>query len=92
VYISEWDWDDDNVEHIAEKGLRPRDIDQVWEENPKYRRNKKHRAASHQMIGPDFGGRFVTAFIRQDAVRSGLWRVITARESDVSEMEWWRRN
>lgn len=92
LYIAEWEWDDGNTEHIAQRGLTPADIEDVWLENPKYRRNRNQRAASHQMIGPDRGGRYLTVFIRQTEKDEGLWRTVTARESTAPEIEWWRKS
>jgi hypothetical protein len=52
----EWMWDDENREELHFHGLNRRIVEQVAEEKPRFRRNKKNRAATHQMIGPDFSG------------------------------------
>jgi len=92
VYIAEWEWDDANVEHTAEHGIRPADVENVWSDRPKYRRNRLGRAATHQMIGPDGGGRLVAAFIREADASEGRWRVITARRATGAESKWWELN
>ena len=66
MYIGGWTWLDEDVEHLARHGVTPLDVLAVWRGDPKYRRNKKNRAASHQMIGPDQGGLFFAIFIRED--------------------------
>src|SRR5258706_1144277 len=58
MYIEEWNWLDEDVEHLASHGVRPSDVLAVWREEPRYRRNRRNRAASHQMIGPDGQGGF----------------------------------
>lgn len=92
MYIAEWDWRDEDIEHMARHGVRPANVLAVWRELPKYRRNRKGRAASHQMIGPDRGGLFFTIFIRQDDVTTGLWRAITGRNAVQAERAWWERS
>lgn len=92
MYISEWNWVDEDVAHMARHGVRPEDVLAVWQEEPKYRRNRKSRAASHQMIGPDQGGRFYAIFIRQDDLTEGLWRAITGRRATAAEEAWWKRS
>jgi hypothetical protein len=91
VWIAEWLWDDENVEHIARHGLRPWHVHDVWLGDPRFRRNRKGRAATHQMIGPEPGGRFLAAFIAPEPGRPGLWRVVTAREATETERRWWEK-
>lgn len=88
-YISEWAWDDSNVDHMAEHAVAPADIEAVWSGEPKFRRNKRDRAASHQMIGPGGGGRRIAAFILEADASEGRWCVITARVATGAESKWW---
>jgi hypothetical protein len=90
VYIAEWNWLDEDVEHLARHGVQPHHVLAVWREAPRYRRNRKDRAASHQMIGPDGGGAFFAIFIRQDEIVTGLWRAITGRNATAAERAWWK--
>jgi hypothetical protein len=92
MYIEDWNWLDEDVEHVAAHGVTPADVLSVWREAPKYRRNRKNRAASHQMVGPDGGGAFFAIFIRQDGNLEGLWRAITGRSANDIERAWWRRS
>ncbi len=91
MLVAEWQWDDENVAHIARHGLRPRDIRQVAENDPRFRRNRKGRAATHQMVGPDDGGRFVAAFLVAVPGTPGRWRVVTARPATPAERQWWEK-
>lgn len=88
MHIAEWQWDDGNVAHMAEHGVRPLDVEDVWYGRPRFRRNKHGRAASHQMIGPNTGGTCYAVFIVR--VEDGLWRVVTARRATDPEIDWWR--
>lgn len=90
MYIAEWNWLDEDAEHLAAHGVQPGHVLAVWREAPRYRRNRKNRAASHQMIGPDRGGEFFTIFIRQDEMITGLWRAMTGRHATVAERAWWK--
>ena len=92
MYISGWTWLDEDVEHLARHGVRPSDVLSVWREAPKYRRNRKNRAASHQMLGPDAGSRFFAIFIREDELYRGQWRPITGRLATDAERAWWKRS
>lgn len=92
MYIAEWEWREDNIKHLSAHGVQSRDVLAVWREQPKYRRNRKNRAASHQMIGPDEGGRFFAIFIREDETLAGLWRAITGRVAVPAERAWWERS
>jgi hypothetical protein len=90
IRIEGWDFDDANIEELAAHGLTPELVDQVLENGGRFRRNKKRRAASHQMIGSDGGGRFWVVCI----VETGpcIWRPITGWSAADHEIEWWRRS
>lgn len=92
VWIAEWAWDDDAIEHLARHGVTPWDVYEVWEGTPKYRANRRGRAATHQMIGPTKGGAVVAAFIVEVPGVPGRWRPVTARPATRAEREWWERS
>jgi hypothetical protein len=73
MFIAEWEWTDETVEHIGRHGARPGDVLDVWEGRPKFRQNRRGRAATHQMIGPGRGGAFFAVFIRQSELYEGVW-------------------
>lgn len=87
LWIGEWDWDDGNLDELARHGLDPLVVVQVSEEHPKFRANRKRRAASHQMIGPDHGGRFWTVCIV--CLHGERWRAVTGWTSTARERAWY---
>ena len=91
MYISEWEWDDSNEAELTYHGCSRRIVEQVWLERPKYRRNKHHRAASHQMIGPDKGGTIWTICIIQSSFEPGLWRAITGWRATAPDVTWYEQ-
>jgi hypothetical protein len=93
MYISEWDWLDEDIEHLRRHSVEPANVLAVWREQPKYRRNRKNRAASHVMIGPAGNdGKFFAIFIKEDENLSGRWRAITGRRASPAERAWWERS
>ena len=87
VWIGEWDWDDGNLEELARHGLDWFAVLQIAEEHPKFRANRKRRAASHQMIGPDRGGRYWTVCILH--LHGERWRAVTGWASTARERAWY---
>jgi uncharacterized DUF497 family protein len=87
VWIGEWDWDDGNLDELARHGLDWYVVLQVAEGHPKFRANRKQRAASHQMIGPDRGGRYWTVCIVRLA--GERWRAVTGWTSSTRERAWY---
>jgi hypothetical protein len=81
---------DGNIEELAQHGLSMETVDQVAENEPRFRRNKKGRPASHQMIGPDDGGKTWTVCMVETEPR--WWRPITGWEAAEHEREWWKRS
>jgi hypothetical protein len=93
MYIAEWYWSDHNRAKLARHGVRPEDVIDVWDNEPKYRPNKKNRAATHQMIGPNWGGAFLAVAIKQvidnDDQPDGLWMAVTGWPAEPHERAWW---
>ncbi len=92
MYIDEWEWDDDNERELARHGLGPRQVREVAENGPRFRRNRRGRAASHMMIGPDRGGAITVICIVQSADAQGRWRAITGWLAEEPDKEWYRKN
>lgn len=88
--IAEWQWDDGNLAELAAHGLDRYTVLDVAQEAPKFRRNKRQRAASHQMVGPDRGGQFWTVCIVH--VYDETWRAITGWRSEQRELDWYGRS
>lgn len=91
MYIQEWEWDDENIAHLARHRLTPRLVREVAGANPLFRRNKQSRAATHQMIGPDHQGAYWTVCLRQHELDRGRWRAITGWPSEHEEIAWHHR-
>lgn len=89
--IEQWHWDEGNLEELARHGLSRRVVLQVAREAPKFRRNKRGRAASHQMIGPDAGGTLWTVCIVEVPWAPGEWRAITGWPATSAERQWYGR-
>jgi hypothetical protein len=92
VWSMEWQWDEDNLAELARHRLDRKTVEQVTEEQPRLRRNKKDRAATHMMIGPDRGGRRWVVCIVQVRGQPGLWRAITGWRAEPEDEEWYRRS
>ncbi len=79
------DWDEDNVDHIAEHGLRPEQVEEVYYGEgpfptlalkPKKRRGRiaEYR---YRLWGTDASGMYIEAIIAPYP-EFGLWRCVTA--------------
>lgn len=90
--IEEWQWDEGNLSELARHELDRRIVLQVAVEAPVFRANRKERAATHQMIGPDHGGAIWVVCIVEVSGTPGLWRAITGWGAEDLEIEWYRRN
>src|SRR5512147_2640561 len=88
--IQDWELDDANTEELAAHGLAAEILDEVLENRPRFRRNKKNRAATHQMIGPNSGGQFWVVCVVETG--PAIWRPITGWPAADHEIEWWRRS
>lgn len=47
-YVAEWQWDEANIEELAKHGISPDTVYEIFEEAPRYRLNRKGRAATHR--------------------------------------------
>jgi hypothetical protein len=90
IRIQDWEFDEGNLEELAAHGLTVEILDVVLESRPRFRRNKKDRAVTHQMIGPDSGGRFWVVCVVETGPQ--IWKPITGWSADGHEIEWWRRS
>lgn len=81
-----WDlqFDDDNEGEFARHGVMVAEIRQVLDGEPVFFRNRRQHAAAILMVGPTYGGRFLTVPLATTMVE-GLWRPATAWESDQNE-------
>jgi len=87
-YGDDFDWDDDNVEHIAQHGVAPWEAEEAAldPEGVTIRGGRSGRLA---VIGMTEAGRIlVVALDREDR---GVWRVVTARNASQNEKRSYRR-
>lgn len=92
MWISEWEWDDDNLRELARHGASRRVVLEMYRRGPRFRRNKRHRAASHQMIGPDSGGAMWVVCIVESHARRGTWRAITGWPAEEEDIMWYGKH
>ena len=79
------DWDDDNVSHIAQHGLRPEQVEEVYYgEGPfptlalkSRRKGSRSREYRYRLWGTDASGIYIEAIIAPYP-NHGLWRCVTA--------------
>lgn len=90
IRILDWDVDETNTEELAAHGVTLEIVDDVVQNRPRFRRNKKRRRATRQMIGPDGGGRFWVICLLETG--PAIWRPITGWAATESEINWWRRS
>lgn len=90
--IESWQWDDDNLAELADHGISWTTVEEVTDENPRFRRNKKRRTAIRQMIGLDSGGTMWTICIKPITYQPGVWRAITGWPSEDHEKTWYKRS
>ncbi len=88
IYGDEFDWDDDNVEHIARHGVEPGEAEEAALDPGRVvvRRSRGGRLA---LIGMTEAGRVLVVALDREA--SGLWRVVTARNASQNEKMSYRR-
>ncbi len=88
INVEDLEVDDDNIAEMDRHGLTVERLFQVWEDAPKYRRNKAGEAATHQMIGPDHGGGFWTIPIVETG-KPNTWRPVTGWQSEPEDIGWY---
>jgi uncharacterized protein len=86
VVISGFEWDDDNVLHVARHEYAPEEVEEIFAGDYKIRRARQKRYIA---LGETFDGRL--AFIVFRRLPGGLIRVITARNMNDGERRLFRR-
>jgi uncharacterized DUF497 family protein len=86
VTIRDFEWDDDNLDHIAEHELTPDEVESCARGLPKIRRSRDGRYVA---LGHTAEGRYLlVVFVYQGG---GRVRVITTRDMKLSERRLYRR-
>ena len=86
MFISSFDWDDDNVEHIQRHDFTPEEVEEVFAGAYKFRRARENRYVA---LGETLDGRL--AFVVFCRLPKGVVRVITARDMETNEKRLFRR-
>jgi len=86
---AEWIGLDDENEHLLEHGISFREINQVFDNSPIYRRNLNKYKDRWLMIGRTKGNRAIVCSVEYDEVTRKVIP-INARECTKQEKEKWR--
>ncbi|MFQ5801368.1 MAG: BrnT family toxin [Candidatus Methylomirabilales bacterium] len=84
--VERFDWDEDNIEHIARHGVLPEEVEEVFDFGPYLRKAKGGLYAAY---GQTDAGRHLVVFFRYRA--KGVIRVITARQMTGRERSLYRK-
>ncbi len=82
--IIEVEFDDYNVEKLAQHGIQPTEVLQIFENMFTVRRNKKSGSGERQLIGVTNGGRVLTIILASTLVPD-RWRPVTGWEATTAE-------
>jgi len=88
--VDELEFDEHNEQELASHDIDPLQVMTVLAGRPLFVRNKRGRAATHKVIGPDSGGTILTIAIAATAVQ-GRWRPVTGWASTKGEITLWRK-
>lgn len=86
MVISRFEWDDDNILHIARHEFKPDEVEEVFDGAHKIRRS---RQGLYKALGETTDGRL--AFVVFRRLPGGSVRVITARDMEAIERRQFRR-
>jgi hypothetical protein len=84
LLIQEFEVDDANLQHLAERGIVLGDLDAMLEERITPIRNKRSGSGMYKFIGRGRGGRALTVVVTATST-AGRWRPITGWESTDAE-------
>jgi uncharacterized DUF497 family protein len=85
--ITEFQWDDNNIMHIARHSVSPDEVEDVaFDDDPWI---KKGRSGARYMLGYTIGGRYLfVVYVLKD---NGIARVITAMDMDDKTKRLYKR-
>ena len=85
--ISEFQWDDNNIEHISRHEVTPGDVEDVaFDDDPRIRKGRK---GTRYMLGYTIAGRYL--FVVYVLKSKGVARVITAMDMDYKTRKLYRK-
>jgi hypothetical protein len=82
--VVELEFDDYNEEELGRHRITPREVMQILSNRYTFRRNRKERSGTLQLIGETDGGRTLTVILVETPV-DGRWRPITGWDSSPGE-------
>lgn len=80
-----FEWDDININHLAERGVADREVEQMLSERHVLAPNRRHPGRK-LLIGHTHGGRTLLVSI-EPTRHEGIWRPITARDAEPEERQ-----
>jgi hypothetical protein len=84
IHVYELQIDDWNTDEAARHGVTESEIRQVLDGEPTFLPNKRGHRAPVVMIGPTYGGRFLTIPLSPTGVET-IWRPASAWDSSSGE-------
>lgn len=77
-----FEWDTRNEDHLARRGVTASEVEQVFANNPTWRRNKRRRAAQYAMDGRTDAGRSLRILVLWADETERVLRAVTAWERE----------
>ena len=90
MLIVEFEWDDGNVAHLAERGLDATEVDAMLASRITALKNKRSGSGEYKLVGRGIGGELLTIVVSRTA-EPGRWRPITGRRSTDGERNIYER-
>jgi uncharacterized DUF497 family protein len=85
--IREFEWDDNNIEHIARHGVFPDEVEDVaFDDDPWIRKGRK---GTRYMLGYTVAGRYL--FVVYVLKGKGIARVITSMDMDDKTKKFYKK-
>jgi uncharacterized DUF497 family protein len=81
--LTGFEWDDININHLGERGVSDREVEQLLAERHILAPNRRH-PERRILIGTTHGGRTIVVSI-EPTRHDGIWRPITARDAEPEE-------
>lgn len=90
IYVSELEFDDNNLAELEAHGLSMNQVVSMLEGKPGFFPNGKERSGTRLMIGTDSGGIMLSVPIIETPVKA-RWRPTSGWPSKKSELAKWRQ-
>ena len=84
MLIQEFEIDEANLQHLADRGVTLKDLDAMLSSRITVIRNKRSGSGAYKLIGQGSGGRSLTLVVAGTST-AGRWRPITGWESTDAE-------